>query len=174
MARVSSPEIHLLTTKATATSSAFERDYLYLVPYKRSWSSPIVGMGLRCGASAHGTVTLALVSDTDGQPDQVLFKTEMNLPHGKDSQGTSNVLASFDPVYMIESFWIGLRTSVQVEFPLRIGAFYGRKTTAPMDYAQITGSLLKTPTDLIVNDEKLGMPFLIPVFDESLMGGGQP
>lgn len=171
MAHVSSPLIQLLTQKPTGSSSAFDPDYLYLLRCLRTWSSPIGGIGMRCGAASDGTVTLALISDQDGQPNEVLFKSELNLPNGKDAAASTSLISMVaEPLFAIETFWIGFRFSARVDVPLRLAAFVGNRTAAPMDYAQLTGSLLGTPMETIVNDEQLGMPILFPIYREDVWG----
>jgi hypothetical protein len=174
MAQFSSPIFSFLTEKPTGTSTTFEPDYLYLIKYPRVWTSPVLGFGLRA-PNGGGTVDLALVSDAKGQPNEVLFKTELPLPNGKDDGGFTTLVSIFpEPVNGQETVWLGFRFSTAVQVPLGFRVFVGKRTAATIDFARISGSLLNTGMEELLNDPKLGSPILFPIFGEQQpMGGAQ-
>lgn len=172
MTPVSSSLIELLTQKPTGSSSAFQPDYLYLVKFLRTDFNPLVGIGLRTGAGGDATVTLTVVSDQKGVPDEVLFKAELSLPRGKDASGAASLVTALpEPLNEISTFWLGFRLSAPVEVFTRLPVFVGSRSAATMDYAQLQGSLLNSAFEQIVNDDKLGMPILFPIFQFSNWGG---
>jgi hypothetical protein len=166
MAQVSTPLFSFCTEKQTGTSTNFQPDYLYLTKFPRVWSGPVIGFGLRAPTGG-GTVVLALISDEKGQPNEVLFKTELPLPSGKDDAGSTNFVTFFpEPLFGHETVWMGIRFSAPVQVPLRFDAFNGKRTAATIDFARISGSLLSTALELVVDDQKLGLPILFPIFGE--------
>ncbi|HEX5661547.1 MAG TPA: hypothetical protein VFX59_30365 [Polyangiales bacterium] len=170
MARFSTELFALFTEKPTGTSTAFQPDYLYLTKFPRVWSGPVVGFGLRAPTGG-GTVALALLSDDKGQPNEVLFKTELPVPSGKDSNGYSTLVTTFpEPVENQTIVWIGFRFSQQVQVPLRLDAFVGKRTAATVDFAQISGSLRNAALEDLLNDQKLGLPIVFPIFGEEYQG----
>jgi hypothetical protein len=171
MAQFSPPLIPLLTEKPTGATSGFQPDYLYLTRFLRTWSTPVGALCLRA-PQGEGTVTLALISDEQDQPNEVLFKTELNLPSGKDSSGWITLVTAIpEPVYGLETFWIGFRFSASVELPVRLPSFVGKRTAATIDFAQLTGSLLDTAMEDIHDDDRLGLPILFPIFLEEVSHG---
>jgi hypothetical protein len=172
MAQFSSPLFSFLTEKPKGTSATFDPDYLYLVRFPRVWYSPVLGFGLRA-PSGGGTVALALVSDEKGQPNEVLFKTELALPNGKDDAGSTTFVTMFpEPVTGHETVWIGFRFSTTVQVPLGFEVFVGKRTAATIDFARISGSLLNTALEELLDDSKLGLPILFPIFGEQQPAGG--
>jgi hypothetical protein len=170
MAQFSTPLLSLCTGKTTGTSTAFEPDYLYLIKFPRMWSGPILGLALRAPTGG-GTVILTLVSDEKGQPNEVVFKTELPVPQGKDSAGHTTLIATFEePLTAYDTFWLGLRFSAPVELPLHLPSFAGKRTAATIDFARISGSLLNTAMEDVPNDPRLGLPLLFPILVESLAG----
>lgn len=165
MALQSSMLVDQLTQPATGTSAAFSPGFLYLTKFVRSDGYPIAAVGLRTGTSGTGTVTLTLLSDDNGVPSEVLFKTEVGFPQSKDVDVAATLVAALPkPYYGGGPFWIGFSFSSQVTIPTRMPMFSGRKSAAQLSYATLGTSLASTELDASDTDDKLGMPFLFAVF----------
>lgn len=175
MAQVSSPLIAYLKEKPTGSTTGFEPNHLYLMRFPRGWSAPIAGLSMRAPVGA-GTVVLTLISDGPppdqmGEPNEVLFKTELNVPAGKDSAGYASLAVMFpEPFLYFDNFWLGFQFSDPVEVPTRLPVFNGKRTAAKMDFAKLSGSLLNTPMELLTNDDKLGAPILFPIITDVPQG----
>ncbi len=164
MAHFSTPLFSYLLEKPSGSCSTFEPDYLYLTRFPRFWSSPILGFSLRapCG---EGTVIVTIVSDEKGQPNEVLFKTELPLPSGDTDQGSTTLITICpEPINGQDIVWLGVRFSKAVQVPTRMDVFNGLRTAGAVDFARISGSLRNMAMDTLTNDTKLGLPLLFPVF----------
>jgi hypothetical protein len=160
----SSMLVELLTQPAPSKSSDFVPGFFYLTRFVREDGYPIAALALRTGSNGEGTVTLALLSDEDGTPKEVLFKTELGFPQSKDPDVAATLIAALPtPHYGSGPFWIGFSFSNPVTIPTRFPGFHGRKSTKQLSCSTLGTSLGAADLEDNDFDDKLGLPFVFAV-----------